>query len=387
MVIGMAPNVNAKVYVGPNGGSGPLDTYRAMVDGDSPAGGDLHQLGPVRGAAAAGLHPGRVVDLPAGRGPGPDRRGRRRVTKGPRTATCSRAPTTPARRSTTPASQPWVTSVGGTTIDALGPAADRVGVELGPLQRHRRGRELDASWTMPAWQRGPGVQSVVHQGARHLHRGPAVPDELGGGHACRAGRCPTSPPTPIPAPGSPSSARVSAGDGPGSAGRAWPPRCGGPWRRSPTRASRSPVGFVNPTLYQAQCAGSPVFNDVTVGEQPARGLGARATPRTSRRAPTTPPRRATTWPPGSGTPIASALVGRLRSPPPSSCPGRDGDLGLVGPGRGRHHGDGVGLEPGGRERGRLRQRQSRRRSGRSRSSSVTVELTGVPHAGLGDVPR
>ena len=27
MVIGMAPNVNARVYVGPNGGSGPLDTY------------------------------------------------------------------------------------------------------------------------------------------------------------------------------------------------------------------------------------------------------------------------------------------------------------------------------------------------------------------------
>ena len=27
MVVGMAPNVNVKVYVGPNGGSGPLDTY------------------------------------------------------------------------------------------------------------------------------------------------------------------------------------------------------------------------------------------------------------------------------------------------------------------------------------------------------------------------
>ena len=35
----------------------------------------------------------------------------------------------------------------------------------------------------------------------------------------------------------------------------------------------SPVGFVNPALYQAQCGGSPAFNDVTAGNnQPAGSL-------------------------------------------------------------------------------------------------------------------
>ena len=143
MVIGMAPNVNVQVYVGPNGGSGPLDTYVAMVERQRPAPGDLHQLGPVRGAAAAGLHPGRGVDLPAGRGPGPDRRGgrRRRGVRG-----LLPVPELHRHRASQvddPASQPWVTGVGGTTLNALGPAAERVGVELGSVQRHGRGRDLD----------------------------------------------------------------------------------------------------------------------------------------------------------------------------------------------------------------------------------------------------
>ena len=35
MVIGMAPSANVLVYVGPNGGTGPLDTYLRMVGDDT----------------------------------------------------------------------------------------------------------------------------------------------------------------------------------------------------------------------------------------------------------------------------------------------------------------------------------------------------------------
>ena len=70
------PSVNVKVYVGPNNGTGPLDTYARMIDSDGA--GDLHQLGRVRSAAAHGLHRGGGVDVPTGGGPGPDGGGRRR---------------------------------------------------------------------------------------------------------------------------------------------------------------------------------------------------------------------------------------------------------------------------------------------------------------------
>ena len=124
---------------------------------------------------------------------------------------------------------------------------------------------------------------------------------------------------PTPAPATPSTARVSTGDGRRSAGPAWPRPLWAALAALADEGQSSPVGFLNPALYQAQCAGSPVFNDVTVGNNQPVG----SAPSNPPRGPAAPYYQATPGydlATGLGTPVADALVTRLRAPPPSTCP-------------------------------------------------------------------
>ena len=125
----MAPDVNVKVYVGPNGGTGRSTPTRPWSTTTSVRG-DHHQLGPVRGADGAGLHPGRVVALRAGRGPGPDRRrrGGRRGLRG--LLPLPELHTTRASRWTTPAASRGSRAWGAPRSAPSGPPPTRVGVEL-----------------------------------------------------------------------------------------------------------------------------------------------------------------------------------------------------------------------------------------------------------------
>jgi hypothetical protein len=81
----------------------------------------------------------------------------------------------------------------------------------------------------------------------------------------------------------------------------------------------SSVGFLNPALYQAQCAGSAVFNDVTTGNNQSLGSQPSNPPHLPA-GPYYPAAAHYDLTTGLGTPVASSLLGQLRSPPPDTCP-------------------------------------------------------------------
>ena len=93
----------------------------------------------------------------------------------------------------------------------------------------------------------------------------------------------------------------------------------------------SAVGFMNPTLYQAQCAGEPGVQRRHGGEQPARAAPAPSNPPHVPSGPYYPATPGYDLATGLGTPIADALVGRLLQPPPATrVPSVTRRLGVVG---------------------------------------------------------
>ena len=185
---------------------GPARHLRSHGGRIEPARGDLHQLGPVRGAAVVGLPRRRGVALRAGRGPGPDRgggvggrrvRGLLRLPELPRHPLGGRRPGEPTLGH----------ERGGDHHRRPRPGAGRDGVERRVVRGVGRGRDLDAldHAGVAAGTRGA---ERLYQGAGLLHGCGALSGELGGGNARRVARSPTSAPTPIRTPGTPSSARV-----------------------------------------------------------------------------------------------------------------------------------------------------------------------------------
>ena len=200
--------------------------------------GDLHQLGPVRGAAAAGVHPGRGVDLRAGRGPGPDRRRRGRATRDPRTATSSRAPTDTRLAGRRPGRPALGDRRGGDHARRPRARPHRVGVELGPVHRHRRGRDLDDVDHAGVAAR-PRVSRAPFTKAQDTFTGaqPCPVSSGAGTVSCR--EVPDVAADADPRTGLRHLLLVcQRAGGRRSGGRAWPRPCGQPWRRWPTRASR-----------------------------------------------------------------------------------------------------------------------------------------------------
>jgi len=316
MVIGMAPNVNVKVYVGPNGGSGPLDTYLAMVDGPSPPAVISTSWGQCEAQLPAAylqaessifqqaVAQGETVAAAAGDEGSED---------------CYLFPSSNDTRLQVddPASQPWVTGVGGTTINAAGPPPTESVWNLG-LSSGTGGGGNSTTWTMPAWQRGPGVQSTATKAQDTFTGAQPCPTSSGAGTlSCRE----------VPDVAADADPRNGLAIFCSCASGGWA-KIGGTSMAAPLWAALaaladqgqvSPVGFANPTLYQAQCGGSPVFNDVTVGNNQPAG----SSPSNPPRLPPGPYYQATPgfdMATGLGTPVASALVSRLRSPGPSTCP-------------------------------------------------------------------
>jgi Pro-kumamolisin, activation domain/IPT/TIG domain len=316
MVIGMAPAVSAKVYVGPNGGTGPLDTYLAMVDGNNPPqvistswGQCEAQLSSAYIQAESAIFEqavaqGQTITAASGDAGSED---------------CYFFPSSTDTRLQVddPAGQPWVTSVGGTTLDAIGPAPTESAWNTG-LFSGTGGGGSSTVWTMPAWQRGPGVQSVDTKSRDTFTGAGPCPVSSGAGTvSCRE----------VPDVAADADPRTGLAIFCSCVGGGWA-KIGGTSMSAPLWAAlaaladqgqSSTVGFVNPALYQAQCAASPVFNDVTVGNNQPLG----SSPSNPPRLPAGPYYQATPGydlATGLGTPIAAALVSRLRAPPPSTCP-------------------------------------------------------------------
>jgi DNA-binding beta-propeller fold protein YncE len=161
-----------------------------------------------------------------------------------------------------PASQPWVTSVGGTDLTAIGPSPTETtwneGIMVPPTggciylcQDGAGTGGISMNWSKPSWQKGPGVKSALSSGT-----------------PCHAatGLCREVPDV---------SASAATLNGYIYYESGWT-FSGGTSLSAPLWAallaviessSATPVGlgFLNPELYAAARSGSGAFNDITVG--------------------------------------------------------------------------------------------------------------------------
>ena len=172
---------------------------------------------------------------------------------------CLRANETTGLAVLDPASQPFVTSVGGTDLTALGPPpAEHVWNEGVASKEDAGGGGVSSVWTMPAWQSGPGVINSNSSSA-----------------PCNAssGYCREVP--DVSASADPTHGYVIRHNG------AWQSD-GGTSAATPLWAamladiesSSSPVyraGFLNPLLYSAGATSATSFNDITAGNNDYTG--------------------------------------------------------------------------------------------------------------------
>ena len=295
-VIGLAPGATVKVFTGPQSGSGPIDTYEAMVADPSlevittswglcepqmaAQGGQSTETFLFAEAAAQG----QTVMAASGDSGSTD---------------CS--PTQPATAVTVddPADQPDVTGVGGTSLLSAGaPPAETVWDNL----YGSGGGGVSSDFAQPGWQSGPGVDaSLATAECASLDRS-----------SCR--EVPDVSASSDPAHGY---AIYCTAAGLGCNGFQGWQVVGGTSGASPLWAALvalidqhlgGPSGLVNPVLYSAgSCAGAP-FNDVTSGTNARLAASAGRYPATANYD------VASGW----GTPVASRLLAVLTSPP--TCP-------------------------------------------------------------------
>jgi subtilase family serine protease len=267
-VIGLAPKANVSVYEGPNSGSGPYDTFSRIISD----------------------HAAQVVTASWGQCEfinGPNQASaentlfQEAATEGMSIFSASGDdgaedcfPENPTVQVDDPASQPFVTGVGGTRVNALGPRPSETvwndGVTTGAT-----GGGISTFWKMPDYQtEAPASLHVINGGSS--------------GSPCGAssGACREVP--DVSADASPSTGYVIYWNGSGSAGFGAPQGwqvVGGTSGAAPawaalialTNASSAcagtPIGFANPALYNA--AGSAYaagFNDITSGNNDMTGI-------------------------------------------------------------------------------------------------------------------
>ncbi|HLX88257.1 MAG TPA: protease pro-enzyme activation domain-containing protein, partial [Acidimicrobiales bacterium] len=313
-VVGMAPRSTVEVFIGPNdGGSGPLDTYAAMVS--PPVGVTRPQVittswgqceGETDPATLTGesdlfmqaAAQGQTVMAAAGDSGSTD------CYFPPFSSDASLAVDDPG-------SQPWVTSVGGTHLSSLGPPPSEQVWNNGSVSggSGAGGGGVSGVWTMPAWQLGSGVQNAFTPAG-------ACP-QLSDAHARSCREVPDvsldADPDPVAHFGGYS---VYQGHWLGVGGTSMGSPIFAALVALAVEEHGAGLGLVNPALYQAGCAGVPAFNDVTSGNNEAQ---APSDPPATPPGPYYPATAGYDLATGLGSPIASTLVPDLLAPP-DACP-------------------------------------------------------------------
>lgn len=235
---GLAPGAAITVYAGPNSGSGPTDTYARIADDNTasivttswgtcegdPSGSPSAEQAIFEQMAAQG----QTVFASAGDNGSSD---------------CTGI-TTNALAVDDPASQPFVTGVGGLSVNSISPLSETVW-NSGSTNGDAGGGGVSTLWSRPSWQVAPGITSA--QTMRLVPDLSVMADPGTGFIEYYSGSWGSIGGTSI---GSPLMSAVAA-----VAAQA----CG---------VNR--LGFLNPTLYAMASTG---FNDVTTGSNDVFGVG------------------------------------------------------------------------------------------------------------------
>jgi hypothetical protein len=266
-VIGLAPEANVAVYEGPNAGSGPYDTFsRIITDHASQVvTASWGQCEFVNGSSQAAAENTLFQEAAS--------EGISIFSASGDDGSEDCFPENPTAQVDDPASQPFVTGVGGTQVNALGPRpAETVwndGVRVGAS-----GGGISTFWKMPSYQvEAPASLHVVNGGSS--------------GSPCRStsGDCREVP--DVSADASPSTGYVIWWNGSGAAGVGEPQGwqvVGGTSGAAPAWAALialanassacngTRVGFANPALYNAAATNYAAnFNDTVSGDNDMTG--------------------------------------------------------------------------------------------------------------------
>ncbi|HET6867800.1 MAG TPA: putative Ig domain-containing protein, partial [Solirubrobacteraceae bacterium] len=266
-VIGLAPQANVAVYEGPNSGSGPYDTFSRIITD--------------RAAQVVTASWGQCEFINgAGQAAAENTLFQQAATEGMSIFSASGDdgaqdcfPENPTAQVDDPASQPFVTGVGGTQVNALGPRpAETVwndGVRVGAS-----GGGISTFWKMPSYQvEAPASLHVVNGGSSGSPCGST------------SGDCREVP--DVSADAAPNTGYVIYWNGAGAAGFGEPQGwqvVGGTSGAAPAWAALialanassacngTRVGFANPALYNAAASNYAAnFNDTTSGNNDMTG--------------------------------------------------------------------------------------------------------------------
>ena len=266
-VIGLAPQANIAVYEGPNSGSGPYDTFSQIISQHvaQVVTASWGQCEFINGTGEASAENTLFQEAAA--------QGQSIVSASGDEGAEDCFPTPPTAQVDDPASQPYVTGVGGTKVDSLGPRPlESVWNDMYPTGASGGG--VSTIWKMPAYQSNtPGSLHVINSGSS--------------GSTCGAssGYCREVP--DVAAEADPATGYVIYWNGNNTAGVGQPTKwqvVGGTSGAAPTWAALIalvnasaachglPIGFANPALYQAAAtAYANDFNDTVSGNNDMTG--------------------------------------------------------------------------------------------------------------------
>jgi hypothetical protein len=264
-VIGLAPEANIIVYQGPNGsGTGPYDTYQAIVDADTAQVISTSWLlcEPLETSTEETAE-NTLFEEAAGQG-----QSIFAATGDTGSEGCERNDDSTALAVGDPASQPYVTGVGGTTLSVLGPPPTETVWNETANSAGAAGGGVSADWTMPSYQSGaPSSLHVINANSS------GTPCAAATGKYCREVPDVSADADPY------TSYLIYYNYPDGDSGHNGWQGIGGTSAAAPLWAalmalidadstcSGKPIGFANPVLYAAAATTSysSAFHDITSG--------------------------------------------------------------------------------------------------------------------------
>ena len=268
-LIGLAPRANIDVYQGPNSGTGPYDTYNAIVTADTAKvistswgfceyPGDASYVEAENTVFQQAASQGQSVFSAAG---------------DTGSEACYQSTGSTGLAVQDPASQPFVTGVGGTTLSALGPPPSETVWNDASTNGGAGGGGISTNWPMPSYQaNAPSSLNVINANSS------GAPCGATSGSYCR--EVPD-----VSANADPSTGYVIYYSGTDTGTSGWQGGIGGTSAAAPLWAAvmalvnadsacSAPVGFASPALYAI--AGNSTsypsaFQDITIGNNDYTG--------------------------------------------------------------------------------------------------------------------